>query len=110
MLIEVAIPDLEALNANAMHVLAGGAMLHPSQAVDPGRYTRAFSYLGLPALALPAGFDSAGLPIGVQLVGRPFDDALLLNIGHQYQGVTDWDRRRPTAPLGSFSQPECPDP
>lgn len=62
---------------------------------DPGRYTRGINYLGLPALALPAGFDGGGMPLGLQLVGKPFGEALLLNFGHQYQCATDWHRRRP---------------
>ena len=67
-----------------------------ASSIDPGRYTRAANYLGLPALALPAGFDAAGLPLGIQLLGRPFSEALLLNAGHRYQRATDWHRRRPS--------------
>ena len=71
-----------------------GTASHP---IDPGRYTRAFNYLGLPALALPMGFDTTGLPLGMQIVGKQFDEALLLNLGHQYQLVTHWHRRKPPA-------------
>ncbi|SJZ74876.1 aspartyl-tRNA(Asn)/glutamyl-tRNA(Gln) amidotransferase subunit A [Enhydrobacter aerosaccus] len=63
-----------------------------------GRFTgltRPFNTLGVPALSVPCGFDSNGLPIGLQLVGRPFDEALLYRIGHAYQGVTDHHRRVP---------------
>ncbi len=66
-------------------------------AIDPGRYTRAFNYLGMPALVLPMGFDATGLPLGMQLVGKRFDEALLLNLGHQYQLATDWHLRKPSA-------------
>jgi aspartyl-tRNA(Asn)/glutamyl-tRNA(Gln) amidotransferase subunit A len=59
------------------------------------RFTRPFSYLGLPALALPCGFDSSGIPIGCQLVGRPFDEDRLLAVAQEYQRVTDWHRRAP---------------
>ena len=58
--------------------------------------TRPFNTLGLPTLSLPCGFDGNGLPIGLQLVGRPFDEALLYRIGHAYQGVTDHHRKVPT--------------
>lgn len=58
-------------------------------------WTRGINYLGLPALALPAGFTANGLPNGIQLVGRPFDEAVLLRLGHQFQRLTDWHRRRP---------------
>ena len=57
--------------------------------------TRPFNTLGLPTLSLPGGFDSNGLPIGLQLVGRPFDEALLYRIGHAFQGATDHHRKVP---------------
>jgi aspartyl-tRNA(Asn)/glutamyl-tRNA(Gln) amidotransferase subunit A len=59
------------------------------------RNTRPFNYLGLPALSVPAGFSSSGLPIAFQLAGRPFSEALLFNIGHLYQKETDWHTRTP---------------
>jgi aspartyl-tRNA(Asn)/glutamyl-tRNA(Gln) amidotransferase subunit A len=61
------------------------------------RYTRPFNYLGLPALALPAGFSAAGLPIGVQLVGRPFSEGLLLGLGIAYERAARWHERVPPA-------------
>ncbi|WP_374445341.1 amidase [Stella sp.] len=60
------------------------------------RYTRPFNYLGLPALALPIGFDGLGLPMAIQLVARPFAEPLLLRLAHQYQQATDWHRRVPS--------------
>jgi aspartyl-tRNA(Asn)/glutamyl-tRNA(Gln) amidotransferase subunit A len=79
-------------------VMCGGAAAGQgiASSIDPGRYTRAANYLGLPALALPAGFDAAGLPLGIQLLGKPFSEALLLNAGHRYQRATDWHCRRPS--------------
>lgn len=61
-----------------------------------GRCTRPFSYLGLPALSVPCGFTDDGLPTAFQLVGRPFDEATLLNLGHLYQRETDWHPRVPS--------------
>ena len=58
--------------------------------------TRPFNTLGLPALSVPCGFDTNGAPIGLQLIGRPFDEALLYRVGHVYQGATDFHRRVPT--------------
>jgi aspartyl-tRNA(Asn)/glutamyl-tRNA(Gln) amidotransferase subunit A len=58
-------------------------------------YLRPFNYLGLPSLALPAGFAANGLPVGVQVVGRPFAESLLLRLGHRFQQATDWHRREP---------------
>jgi aspartyl-tRNA(Asn)/glutamyl-tRNA(Gln) amidotransferase subunit A len=64
------------------------------------RFTRPFSYLGLPALSVPGGFSEQGLPISFQLLGAPFDESLLLNIGHRYQQETNWHQRTP--PLQAY--------
>jgi amidase len=56
------------------------------------RNTQPFNYTGHPALALPVGKSSAGLPISMQLVGRFFDDPLLMRVAHAYQQATDWDK------------------
>lgn len=63
-----------------------------------GRCTRPFSYLGLPGLAVPCGFQADGMPAAFQLVGRPLDEATLLRIGRAYQRATDWHRARPALP------------
>jgi aspartyl-tRNA(Asn)/glutamyl-tRNA(Gln) amidotransferase subunit A len=59
------------------------------------RLTRPWNGLGLPVLALPCGASADGLPIGAQLVGRPFDESTVLRAGHAYEQATDWHRRRP---------------
>ncbi|MCX7892967.1 MAG: amidase [Burkholderiales bacterium] len=59
------------------------------------RFTRPINFLGLPALALPAGFTAEGLPVGMQLVGRPFSEDLLLRLGDAFQRATDWHERAP---------------
>ena len=59
------------------------------------RNTEPFNLTGLPALTLPCGFSAKGMPIGMQIVGRPFDEATVLRLGHAYQEVTDWHERRP---------------
>ncbi len=63
------------------------------------KLTRPFSYLGVPALSVPCGPDEAGLPVGFQLVGRPFAEGTLLRLAHHYQAVTNWHRTAP--PLGA---------
>ena len=62
---------------------------------DLTRLTRWVNYLGVPALVVPCGFDSRGLPLSLQLVGRPFSEALLLAAGRAHQRATDWHRRVP---------------
>jgi aspartyl-tRNA(Asn)/glutamyl-tRNA(Gln) amidotransferase subunit A len=59
------------------------------------RFTRPINYLGLPSLAIPAGFTGGGLPVGMQLVGRSFDEATLLRIGAAFQRATDFHDRVP---------------
>ncbi len=58
-------------------------------------FTRAGNYLNACALSVPAGFTADGLPVGVQLVGKPFDEANVLAIGRAFQTATDWHRRVP---------------
>jgi aspartyl-tRNA(Asn)/glutamyl-tRNA(Gln) amidotransferase subunit A len=57
--------------------------------------TRPFNYLGLPAISLPCGFDGNGLPVGLQLAGRPFAEARLMRLADAYQRDTDWHARKP---------------
>lgn len=57
--------------------------------------TRPFNYLGLPSVSVPCGFDTNGLPIGMQIQGRPFGEARILRVADAYQRDTDWHRRKP---------------
>jgi aspartyl-tRNA(Asn)/glutamyl-tRNA(Gln) amidotransferase subunit A len=59
------------------------------------RLTRPFNFSGHPACSLPCGFSGEGLPIGMQIVGRPFDEATVLRVADAYQRLTDWHARRP---------------
>jgi len=59
------------------------------------RLTRPGNFLGVPALSVQAGFLKSGLPVGMQLLGRPFDEATLFALGHAYQGATDFHTRTP---------------
>ncbi len=58
-------------------------------------YTTPASLAGVPALAVPGGFSASGLPLSVQVIGRPFDEATILQVGHAWERATDWHRRRP---------------
>ena len=59
------------------------------------RFTRPINYLGLPSLSLPSGFTQSGLPVGMQVIGRPFDEAMLVRIGAAFQRATDFHARCP---------------
>jgi aspartyl-tRNA(Asn)/glutamyl-tRNA(Gln) amidotransferase subunit A len=63
--------------------------------VTMGHCTRPFNFLGLPALSMPCGFDKNGLPAAFQLVGRPFDEALLLRAARAYERATNWTAKAP---------------
>jgi aspartyl-tRNA(Asn)/glutamyl-tRNA(Gln) amidotransferase subunit A len=58
-------------------------------------YTLPASLAGLPGMSLPAGFGQRGRPVGLQLIGRRFDEARLLGAAHGFQQATDWHLRRP---------------
>ena len=60
------------------------------------RYTAPFNLTGLPALSLPCGFTQSGLPIGLQIIARPWGEARLLQAAHAYEQSTQWHERRPT--------------
>jgi aspartyl-tRNA(Asn)/glutamyl-tRNA(Gln) amidotransferase subunit A len=62
------------------------------------RFTRPINYLGLPALSIPCGFTRGGLPVGMQLIGRSFDEATLLRVGAAFQRATDFHERVPKLP------------
>jgi aspartyl-tRNA(Asn)/glutamyl-tRNA(Gln) amidotransferase subunit A len=59
-------------------------------------YTLPVNIAGNPGISVPCGFDQ-GLPVGLQLIGRPFDEAMLLRAAHDYQAETDWHQQAPPA-------------
>jgi Asp-tRNA(Asn)/Glu-tRNA(Gln) amidotransferase A subunit family amidase len=69
-----------------------------------------FDAIGLPELALPIGFDSAGVPVGTILGGQPFAEDRLLAVAAAYQAVTDWHLRRPANPAGEVPEAISVDP
>lgn len=62
------------------------------------RLVRAWNLAGVPVLSVPCGFDHRGLPVSLQIVGKPFDEATVLRVGHAYQQATDWHHRHPSEP------------
>ena len=59
------------------------------------RYTSPAALAGLPALSIPSGFSDAGLPIGMQIIGRAFDEATLFRVGQAYETATEWHTQHP---------------
>ncbi len=58
-------------------------------------YTISVNLTGVPALSLPCGFTSGKLPIGLQVIGRPFEEDTVLRVAHAYEQTTDWRKKRP---------------
>jgi aspartyl-tRNA(Asn)/glutamyl-tRNA(Gln) amidotransferase subunit A len=84
-----------------MAFTVGGERLEWGDVV--GNMTMVMNLCGVPALSFPSGFTAAGLPLGVQVAARPFDDATCLRIGAAYQRLTDHHRRAPA--LGAEAVP-----
>ncbi len=66
----------------------------------PHSNTAAFNHFGTPAMTVPCGFSGDGLPIGLELVGAPFHEPVVLSLAYAYQQSTDWHRRTPPVALG----------
>jgi aspartyl-tRNA(Asn)/glutamyl-tRNA(Gln) amidotransferase subunit A len=74
-------------------VQAGGHTVGTTAALT--QYSRPYNITGFPAISVPCGFSDAGLPIGLQLAGRPFEELTVLRAAHAYEQATDWHQRRP---------------
>jgi len=72
-----------------------GEMVEAPAMMTTIRMTALFNMTGLPAVNVPSGFSSAGLPTSLQLIGRPFDEALVLGAAHAYEQVNRWYTRTP---------------
>jgi aspartyl-tRNA(Asn)/glutamyl-tRNA(Gln) amidotransferase subunit A len=75
-------------------VVAVGGKSEPPLSLLP-RLTRPFNLCGLPTVSVPCGFTFGGLPIGLQLTGRIYDDSTVLRAAHVYEQATEWHRSRP---------------
>jgi aspartyl-tRNA(Asn)/glutamyl-tRNA(Gln) amidotransferase subunit A len=72
----------------------------PGQSTAPGggrfpTFTGVFNVTGQPSLSVNCGFTSDGMPIGLMISGRPYEDVVVLSAGHAYQQLTDWHCRTP---------------
>ena len=70
----------------------------------------AWNVTGQPVLALPNGFGRDGLPLGMQIVGRPFGETTILRVGHAYERATEWHTRRPRLVQGAAAPDVTPPP
>jgi aspartyl-tRNA(Asn)/glutamyl-tRNA(Gln) amidotransferase subunit A len=103
--LEAVMKDIDVLHAPVCRVLTPDIATIAAGGSDAARYraeltvlNRPFNYLGLPSLSLPCGFtetETVRMPLGFQLVGKPFADARLLAIGAAWQRQTDWHRAAP---------------
>ncbi|MBI4997414.1 MAG: Asp-tRNA(Asn)/Glu-tRNA(Gln) amidotransferase subunit GatA [Rhodocyclales bacterium] len=73
----------------------GAKSADPVQMYLADIYTIAVNLAGLPGMSIPCGFGTAGMPVGLQIIGPWFGEAKMLNVAHQYQQATDWHRRCP---------------
>ena len=78
--------------ASAATDLSAGSRLILTANSSGSRNTLPFNYTGHPAMALPVGKSPAGLPVSMQIVGRFFDDPLVMRAAYAYQQSTDWDK------------------
>lgn len=58
-------------------------------------YTISINLAAVPALSLPCGFDTDGMPIGMQIIGKQFDEATILRLAHHYEQATEWHKKKP---------------
>lgn len=75
--------------------LAVEAVDNPTHIPDFVRYTVVANLTGQPAISVPCGFSTEGLPIGLQLIGKPFDEGMILRIAAAYESASAWSKRRP---------------
>jgi aspartyl-tRNA(Asn)/glutamyl-tRNA(Gln) amidotransferase subunit A len=59
-------------------------------------FTVGANLAGLPGISVPCGFTAGGLPIGLQLISRPWEEATMLRVADAYEAATEWKTRRPT--------------
>jgi len=69
--------------------------LDPEGAYRGPSFTNVYNLTGLPAMSIPCGFTAAGLPVGLQIAGRPFDEPTVLRLARAYERATPWHARAP---------------
>ncbi len=87
----IATPTMPILPFKISEQKPGGS----GQGATLSHFTTPFDLTGSPAISIPCGFSASGLPIGLQLIGKPFAEATVLRAAYAYQQATDWHTRRP---------------
>jgi aspartyl-tRNA(Asn)/glutamyl-tRNA(Gln) amidotransferase subunit A len=84
----IATPSIERCTVTA-------GMPLPPELLHIPRLTRPFNLTGHPAISVPCGFTQSGMPVGMQIIGRAFDEAMVLRVAHAYEQATPWHRQHP---------------
>ncbi len=91
----IAAPLAETADANERKAAGAGTPPAVAEAARLTALTSPFNLTGLPAISVPCGFDAAGLPVGLQLAGRAWDEATVLRAARAYERATEWTARHP---------------
>ncbi|SNB69872.1 aspartyl/glutamyl-tRNA(Asn/Gln) amidotransferase subunit A [Arboricoccus pini] len=91
----IALPTIPQRPPTIAETSTGGDARYVQASNELAALIGAFNYLGLPALSTPMGFDRDGMPMGLQLVGRPFAEAQLLAVAEAFESATGFAVRRP---------------
>jgi aspartyl-tRNA(Asn)/glutamyl-tRNA(Gln) amidotransferase subunit A len=94
----IIVPASRAVAPNITDTDVGGGPDAEAIIVGITRFMRPLNYLGLPVMSVPAGFSADTMPIGLQLIGRPFGDEMLTALGQAFQAATDYHMRVPSLP------------
>lgn len=87
---------LEGVDALITPTAPNPAPLFDQPLMKLGCLTMPTNAVGLPSLALPCGFSSDGMPVSMQIIGRPFDETTVFAVGHAYEMNTEWHDRHPS--------------
>jgi len=94
----IAAPTIEECNLGHMELNGKKVALRPSTMNLSTRGTIPFNVTGYPALSVCCGFTSSGVPVGLQVVGGPFQEGIVLQIAHAYERAAQWYKRKPNLP------------
>lgn len=101
--LEQAMKQVDVLIIPTLPFTAFGVDTWENNPPDTSWGTRHFNMSGYPAMTVPCGFDHQGLPIGMQIVAKPFDEAMMFRVGHAYEQINAWYTRKPVLEGGSHA-------